>query len=759
MSDADGPDSADGGLASTRSRRERNVRHRGRKTALEAFKNDRKSGRTRTDDEDKIVNVYDVVDESEYSELVANRQNDDWLVGDEEGENYVEDGREIFDEEVEPSSTKKPKKANNKTVSKVNASSEDTVSSMSGRSIKKMFANMPKKTETKGASNQEDEILGNLLSKIKTNQPKPLVVKSSPSQPPSRSLPAAAPSRRQTGIKREVAKQPLEEVKPSQNVEEFSQEFEDDNDAIMAAMDDPEELIEEHVEKENDLKPNRGFAEAKVDPKPNKKEAREDLFAHDVKEEGVLVELDGSTLPLIKNESGDKVLRMYWLDAYEDPFKHAGTVWLFGKVYIEKAKAFVSCCVAVKNVERNAFLLKRESKVDVKSNQVVTDETGEPVSVGIGDVYEEFNSKIAVRYKIPEFKSKPARMSYAFELEDVPDVGDYLEILYNPKYQALPSDLKGETFSRVFAANQSSLERFLLSRKIKGPSWIDIKGLTLSNPATSWCKVEAVCSNPNLVSVVTNNPPSPPPLNILTVNIKTVINPKTLQNEIAVVSGLIHPQFYLDKPAPKPAFSSHFCALTRPSDEVWPFDLAKVMSNQSSNSPKIDKMDSERALLAYLLAKIGKFDPDLIMGHDVSGFDLDVILHRAVVNKIPNWSRMGRLKRSIPPFSSGRGGKVNDKLAVTGRLVCDLKISAKELIRCKSYDLPSLAEKILNKPAEGREQVDSDAMRASYGNSKELLKCANVSLVEAADTLQVIYHLYLLLDSLSVKILLLSLIF
>ena len=32
------------------------------------------------------------------------------------------------------------------------------------------------------------------------------------------------------------------------------------------------------------------------------------------------------------NEAGEKVLRMYWLDAYEDPFKHPGTVWLFGKV-------------------------------------------------------------------------------------------------------------------------------------------------------------------------------------------------------------------------------------------------------------------------------------------------------------------------------------------------------------------------------------------------------------------------------------------
>ena len=37
---------------------------------------------------------------------------------------------------------------------------------------------------------------------------------------------------------------------------------------------------------------------------------------------------------------------------------------------------------------------------------------------------------MAVRYKIPEFKSKPSRMSYAFQHEDVPDVADYLEVLY-----------------------------------------------------------------------------------------------------------------------------------------------------------------------------------------------------------------------------------------------------------------------------------------------------------------------------------------
>lgn len=33
----------------------------------------------------------------------------------------------------------------------------------------------------------------------------------------------------------------------------------------------------------------------------------------------------------------------------------------------------------------------------------------------------------------------------------------------------------GDTFQCVFGANQSPLEALLLERKIKGPSWIDVK--------------------------------------------------------------------------------------------------------------------------------------------------------------------------------------------------------------------------------------------------------------------------------------------
>ena len=52
-------------------------------------------------------------------------------------------------------------------------------------------------------------------------------------------------------------------------------------------------------------------------------------------------------------------------------------------------------------------------------------------------------------------------MKYAFEHADVPDVANYLQVLYPSKFPGLPTDLKGQTFSRVFGANQSSLGMFI----------------------------------------------------------------------------------------------------------------------------------------------------------------------------------------------------------------------------------------------------------------------------------------------------------
>ena len=43
--------------------------------------------------------------------------------------------------------------------------------------------------------------------------------------------------------------------------------------------------------------------------------------------------IDSSKLPLTQLEGGEKVLRMFWLDAYEDHYKQPGKQYLTGKQY------------------------------------------------------------------------------------------------------------------------------------------------------------------------------------------------------------------------------------------------------------------------------------------------------------------------------------------------------------------------------------------------------------------------------------------
>lgn len=86
---------------------------------------------------------------------------------------------------------------------------------------------------------------------------------------------------------------------------------------------------------------------------------------------------------------------------------------------------------------------------------------------------------------------------------------------------------------------------------------------------------------------------------------------------------------------------------SKPSDVPFPFDTKEALSQCKFTT--IEKLETERALLSFFLARIAKIDPDLVVGHDLQGGDFDILVHRLYINKIPNWSRLGRLKRSVIP--------------------------------------------------------------------------------------------------------------
>lgn len=780
--DADGDAAAAESLATSRSRRTLKDRH-GRKAAFERLKG--LKGSKHKYEVSEVANVYEEVDEKEYCRRRQDRLEDDWIV-DDDGSGYVEDGREVFDEENDDDifTSSKGKKSKKKKDSSAKSKGALSASHGSG-SIKAMLMNVPakrKKTEPQ-VRLDEDDVLGDILQDL-GKQKNPLLppptklrkttlvnsTRSKPTNPFAKPLtispvqikttPKLLKSRNVTQdstrsymspkAKRhlQVEEQSSRQENLSQHIDEIdSQEgadmtFSEDMQAMIDDFDDDDDSgidssnNKAEVPKEETLPPKEENGAANKGYTINTEIDEDQLTSgwETVKEEMVdtpkvtEVHIDSSQLPLTTNANGEQVFRFYWLDAYEDIYGQGrGTIYLLGKVWIEAAKTHASCCVVVQNIQRKIYLLPRKTLVGSATNQE---------TVSMIDVYREFNTKVGAKFNIKQFKSRKVTKSYAFGEPGIPKESEYLEVCYSAEYPALPSDLCGQTFSHVFGTNTSFLELFLLERRIKGPGWLDVQLPQLSSPPVSWCKIEAVAQKPEHVVPVSGL--AAPPLVVMTINFCKTVKSKTSENEICMISCLVHHEFPLNKGVPNPPFQTQFCAMTHPSDVPWPWDMKGALESKM----KIEKSPSERALLCYFLAKMHKIDPDVIVGYDTLGHDLPILLDRIRKENIPQWSRLGKLRRTQKPKAGGKG--FEEKSAMCGRLLCDLKISAKELIQAKSYELAPLISKVLRVPEAQVTTLTPVQVKKMYESSASLYKLFSHTMNETLQILRLMCELNVL---------------
>lgn len=83
--------------------------------------------------------------------------------------------------------------------------------------------------------------------------------------------------------------------------------------------------------------------------------------------------------------------------------------------------------------------------------------------------------------------------------------------MFQASFPPPPANKKHLTFSHIFGANTSSLETFLLDRKIKGPCWLEIKQAETVQAKVSWCKLEAACEKMEQVNVIRSDSDLDPP--------------------------------------------------------------------------------------------------------------------------------------------------------------------------------------------------------------------------------------------------------
>uniref|UniRef100_A0A8C9TW54 DNA polymerase n=1 Tax=Scleropages formosus TaxID=113540 RepID=A0A8C9TW54_SCLFO len=679
------------GLAVSRSRRERKDKA-GRKAALEQLKKAMKGEKVKYEVEE-LTSVYEEVDEEQYSRMVRERRDDDWII-DDDGTGYVEDGREIFDEDLEDDAPDAGAKGSGAGPGRARTPSRVLVAARRIRDHRGVLTSL--------------QLSLVLRRRSGARVPRPATFTAAPTFCVQRRIPLG--------------------VVPLSAAEDHGalQFDEGDFDEPMEVGGDgggTEAVVEPEVE------PNRHAHDLLLPLNALGSSCWDDGVDSERSDPAVLeVQVDSSHLPLVEGPDGDTVFRFYWLDAFEDQYSQPGVVFLFGKVWIDSAKAHVSCCVAVKNVERVVYLLPRELKMNLATGK----ETETPVSMM--DVYQEF-SDLSEKFRIFKFKSKKVQKSYAFEIPDVPSQSEYLEVRYSAEMPQLPSDLKGATFSHVFGTNTSCLEHLLLSRKIRGPCWLDIRTPQPSSQSMSWCKVEAVAQRSALIDVVRDLPP--PPLVVMAISMKTVQNNRTHHNEVVSLAALVHHRFPLDKAPPRPPYQTHFCVVSKPSDCIFPYDFKDAVRRKNG---AVEIAATERTLLGFFLAKMHKIDPDVIVGHDIYGFDLEVLLQRISVCKVPHWSKMGRLRRSNMPKLGGRGAFA-ERNATAGRVVCDVEISAKELIRCRSYHLSELVAQVLK--AE-RVSVPQESLRNLYSDSAHLLHLLELTWMDAKFVLHIMCELNVL---------------
>jgi DNA polymerase alpha subunit A len=440
---------------------------------------------------------------------------------------------------------------------------------------------------------------------------------------------------------------------------------------------------------------------------------------------------------LKKDDEGENYLNMFWIDATEIQ----GDIYLFGKIPVQEPQEklrYVSGMVQVRGNARNLFVLPKAIPGQTK-------EDGSAVRAALPEVYNEMKD-ILTPAIVPRMNgaliAKPVKRNYAFEVSSVPrNETEYLKVKYHAKYPALRHEQctspNFKTIERIFGAQSTPLELFLLKRKLMGPCWLRIKNPAALSQDRSFCKLEVGVENPKLILREKTSMPTPP-LTCMSVSMKTVCNPTTHVNEIVALSAVVHTNMDCDGDSSENANVLRRFTMVRQLGKscgegfppTWPHDLPKSIDDMCRG--RVEILPNERTMLAKFLVKIQHEDPDILASHNLFGFEFDILLKRAIFHKIPAWNRLGRLRKTITPRS------INDRDVAAGRLLLDTYKTAKELIRETTYSLTALAETQLKVK---RQSVDPQDVPKYFYDSQNIICLASLCQTDAHLVLKLLMKL------------------
>jgi DNA polymerase alpha subunit A len=505
----------------------------------------------------------------------------------------------------------------------------------------------------------------------------------------------------------------------------------------------------------------------------------------------------------------DKTLPFYFLDAQEDIgspgtvflFGKVPTRRDPQTNVLDPSLGTVSSCAVVNNMQRCVFVVPRleftPQSLDESNELKTLEEKANAKDASKADkvallkwlqvktkpVKDELK-KIMSERGVDQYTMKPVYRKYCFERNDIPSGGQYvIKLKYSYLNSALPSDIKGETFCGALGTQTNALEHLLVKSKIMGPSWLALHNAEIVPQATlkdkeamkSWCKLEVNLQNghksvrnPTVEAIealgLGGQQRDPPTVIVAALKLQTVVNHKTNANEICSASVVYLQDVRVDvgtdcrakvtdMPCEWEKKARHFSLVRKLSGGNWPSGWEQHVANENKTNNVAKRTKSivlsaqadERGLLSILLARLSQIDADVICGHNVAGFDVDVLLNRLRENKVAHWSRIGRLKRTrFPNLSGGNqgsfggGASIGALSCMSGRLLADTYLSARDLLKEVSYTLTNLMKTQFD---ENRAEIPHQDVPLQFNSTQTLWQLTKNSQIDAFYSLWLMLHL------------------
>lgn len=253
-----------------------------------------------------------------------------------------------------------------------------------------------------------------------------------------------------------------------------------------------------------------------------------------------------------------------------------------------------------------------------------------------------------------------------------------------------------------------------------GPCWLRIEDAefgVLKN--ASHCKLEVQVSKPNLITPLSEaDNLEAPPFTMMSIALRTVLNVKENKQEVLAISARIYSSLCLTDTTPAEQLPCQTFTIMRPAASNFPIGFDTEVKKRAKGLVKLVRQEQE--ILSFFLARLELVDPDVLMGHQLEGVDFSILLSRLQARKTPQWSRIGRMRRTQWPSSMGKmgGNFFAERSLICGRLLCDLANDAGKstMLKCTSWSLTEMCDLYLGA---SRREIDNEDALKGWASSKE----------------------------------------